>query len=206
MRRSHGLSLALLFAVLGMGADRPAHGHCDTMDGRVVTAARSALERGDVTPVLRWVAPRDEGEVRTAFERASAARKGSPAARDVADQWFFETLVRIHRAGEGEPYTGIQPSGTFPGPGIREADEALDTSRVDGLAEALAAMVAEGARARFQRVIEARKRADSSVEAGRQFVAAYVEFIHYVERVHELGAEEAHAHHDEAPGAGGGDK
>ena len=76
-----------------------ANAHCDTMDGPVVMAAKKALEKGDVTPVLKWV----------------------------------------------------------------------------------------------------KKHADQSVEAGREFVAAYVEFMHYVERLH-LDAKGNAVHHGESNG------
>ncbi len=86
--------------------------HCDTLNGPVVAAARLALQKGDVTPVLKWVKPADEAEIR-------------------------------HR---------------------------------------------------FVRVIEARKHADHSVEAGREFVEAYVEYVHYVENVDLLARGEASGH------------
>ena len=79
--------------------------HCDTMDGPVVSAARKALETEDVNLALAYVPESGEAEVRSAFEKVRRARKADPAAREVADLYFFETVVRIHRAGEGAPYT-----------------------------------------------------------------------------------------------------
>jgi hypothetical protein len=35
--------------------------HCDTLDGPVVKTAQEALEKGDVTPVLKWVQNDQEG-------------------------------------------------------------------------------------------------------------------------------------------------
>jgi hypothetical protein len=169
--------------------------HCDTMDGPVVSAAKIALEKGDATAVLRWVGMDREDEVKSAFARTLAARKGSPEARAVADLWFFETLVRIHRAGEGEPYTGLEPAGTPLPPALHEADLALEKGNADELVEALTAAVANGVRRRFAKAIDTRKSADASVEAGRAHVAAYVEFLRYVERLHEA-AGAAHAHGD----------
>ena len=57
-----------------------------------------------------------EPEVREAFEAVSTAWEQGPAARAVADQHFYETVVRIHRAGEGAPYTGLKPAGLDVGP------------------------------------------------------------------------------------------
>lgn len=178
------LAAALAFVGLPPGADA----HCDTMDGPVVVAAKAAIEKGDVTPVLRWVPADEEPAVKEAFAKTLAARRASAEARDVADRWFFETLVRVHRAGEGEPYTGLKPTGAPVEPGIAEADAAVASGDVDHLATALAEAVSDGIRTRFARVVETKRDADKSVAAGRAHVAAYVEFMHYVERVHAAAA------------------
>jgi hypothetical protein len=52
---------------------------------------------------------------------------------------------------------------------------------------------AKGIRERFAHAAETKKHADHGVEYGRKFVAAYVEFTHYVERLH-LDAERPSAH------------
>jgi hypothetical protein len=83
--------------------------HCDTLDGPVVQTARTALEKGDITPLLKWVRVEDEKEIKDAFEKTLAVRRKGAEAKELADMYFFETLVRIHRAGEGAPYTGLKP-------------------------------------------------------------------------------------------------
>jgi hypothetical protein len=175
-------------------AARPSAAHCDTLDGPVVTDARTAFAAGDVTPVLKWVTPDAEGEIRAAFAHATAVRALSPEAKELADTYFFETLVRVHRAGEGAPYTGLKPAGGEVEPGIAAADDALRSGSVDGLVKAMTAHVAGGVTERFNRAAAARKNAEHSVAAGREFVAAYVDFIHYVERVHAtvVGPSPAH--------------
>ena len=95
-----------LFSVVAVIAV-PTWGHCDSMDGPVVKAAQRALATGEVNHALIWVQAQGEAEVRAAFTKALAVRKLSPDAKDLADLYFFETLVRVHRAGEGEPYTGL---------------------------------------------------------------------------------------------------
>ncbi len=180
------LARAVTFAVVAVAVliqARPARAHCDTMGGPVVAAARVALESGDVTPVLKWVKPAAEGEIKAAFTRAVAVRALGPQARDLADAYFFEALVRIHRDGEGAPYTGLKPAGAVE-PAVAMADEALASGTVSRLGDALGAEVAEGIRQRFARAYEARKVADTSVQAGREFVEAYVQFTHFVERLH----------------------
>jgi len=100
------------------------------MDGPVVKAAQRALASADVNPVLIWVQSKDEGEVRDAFAKTIAVRKLNPDAQELADLYFFETVVRIHRAGEGEPYTGLKPAGRDLGPAIPAADKALEDGSV----------------------------------------------------------------------------
>ena len=95
--------------------------HCDSLDGPVATAARDALMSGDVDLVLPFVPADAEAEVRAAFDLAAKARAMGGEAAEVADRWFFETAVRVHRAGEGAPYTGLKPAGLDVGPVIPAA-------------------------------------------------------------------------------------
>ncbi len=171
--------------------------HCDTMDGPVVAAAKTALENKNVARVLQWVRKDDEAEVREAFQKALAVRDKGAEARELADRFFFETVVRLHRAGEGAPYTGLKPAGTDLGPAVEGADKALAQGSADALVKLVTEAVAHGIRERFAHAAEAKNKAESSVEAGRQFVAAYVEFVHFVERLY-LDATAPAAHHEKA--------
>lgn len=155
--------------------------HCDTLNGPVILAARKALEMGNIDMVLVWVQKKDEGEIKKAFEKTLKVRKQCPAAKELADMYFFETLVRIHRAGEGAPYDGIKPEGTEIEPGIGAADKAVEAGSVNELDKELIGYIDKEMRTRFQEVMERKKHKDESVEAGREYVAAYVTFIHYVE-------------------------
>ena len=183
--RTTGFGLLLAACILALCAPQTVLAHCDTMSGPVVTSAREALQKGDVTPTLKWVRPEHEAEVRVAFAQTLEVRKAGGVARDMADRYFFETLVRIHREGEGEPYTGLKPSSSDPGGGIAAADRALDKGSVDDLVRSMTAQVSTAIRDRYVRTIEKRKRAEDSVQAGREYVEAYVDFIHYVERLQE---------------------
>ena len=159
--------------------------HCDTMDGPVVKSAKSALAKGDVAIVLKWVKKDFENEVRQAFQKTLEVRKGSNAARELADMYFFESVVRLHRAGEGKPYTGLKPSGTPVEPIVQGADNALELGSIKEFTKQLASATEEELLKRFQRALETRKDADKSVEAGREYVEAYVEFVHYSEQLFE---------------------
>lgn len=159
--------------------------HCDALDGPLVTEAKAALEANDVKPLLKWVPAKDEAEIRDAFARTVAVRKLGADAKKVADTHFFETLVRIHRAGEGAPYTGLKPAGMID-PAFVKADRVLEGASIDELANTISTHAAEGLRERYARAAEARKHADDSVEAGRKYVEAYVDYIHYVEGMSNL--------------------
>lgn len=176
-------AMALLVGMGWLGPVGRTYGHCDTMDGPVVKTAQAALEKGDVTPVLKWVQPPSEAEIREAFKKTLAVRGLSPEAKDLADRYFFETLVRLHRQGEGAPYTGLKPAGQVE-PIVAASDKALDSRSAEDLTQEIVGLVSAGIRRRFVETLERQRHADESVAAGREFVRAYVEFTHYVERLH----------------------
>ena len=171
--------------------------HCDTMDGPVVRDAQLALASRDARVVLKWVKPEKASEVSEVFQHTLAVRELGPEARALADRYFFETLVRIHREGEGAPYTGLKLAGVEIGPAIAASDKALETGSVEALVRMVAAESEFGIRERFASVVEARKHRDESVERGRDYVAAYVRFMHYAERLHTNAAwDVGHAEHE----------
>lgn len=156
--------------------------HCDTLDGPVIQDARIALEKGDVTPVLKWVKEEVELEIRTEFDKALIERKTN---KEAADMKFFEMLVRVHRVGEGADFTGVKPAGAVE-PAVAKADKAIEGGSVDELANKIGNVVASGIKKRFAELMEAKTHMNDSVEAGRKYVAAYVEYVHYVEGIHNL--------------------
>lgn len=199
-RRTWVLSLFALVAVLV--AAQSAHAHCDTLEGPVVESARHALESGDITPVLKWVRPSDEKSITEMFDMARAVRTKGDKARTLADTYFFETLVRIHREGEGAPYTGLKP-GDAVDPAVALADKALENGSVDELVNALNKGMTAGIHERFEHAAHARESAEQSVEAGRDFVKTYVMFTHYVEKLHS-DIKGASGHHGSASESGAG--
>jgi hypothetical protein len=195
----HELWIVLL-ALLLVLASRVAGGHCDGMDGPVVGAAQKALDTGNINHVLIWVRPEHEGAVRNAF--ATAKSKHDVADHAASDMAFFEVVVSEHRAGEGEPYTGIQPAGRDLGPAIPAADESLETGSCEGLNQVLQQAVKTSLRERFEKARRLQKFDVNDVKAGREYVAAYVSYVHYAEELYEKAAgytgESAHLHHDAA--------
>ncbi|MBI5217120.1 MAG: hypothetical protein HY960_15295 [Ignavibacteriae bacterium] len=175
--------LAIILAVLLLPLSL--YSHCDTKNGPVVTAAQKALETGNVNYVLVWVQKDAEAEIKQAFEKVLAIRKQSPEAKEFADNYFFETVVRIHRMGEGVGYTGIKSEGTQVEPGIEAADEAIEKGNDKELIEHLTQALSKGVKKHFEELQHQKNYAVDKVNAGREYVKAYVEFIHYVERLHQ---------------------
>jgi len=172
-------------------------GHCDTLDGPVITLARKALETGNVNHVLPWVRPEDEPEIRHAFDHALSVRKLGPYARELADTHFFETLVRVHRASEGAPYTGLKPAGADLGPAVPAADKALEDGSVETVVKLLTDAVRAGVHRHFHAAMSRRHFAVDDVAAGREYVEAYVPYVHYVEQLWDTATRAAHGHYSE---------
>ena len=192
---TRAFTLVLSFAVALTLAPRTANAHCDGLDGPVVAAARKSLDSGDVAYALMWVRESDEPEVRAAFEKTRAVRALGADARSLADMYFFETLVRVHRAGEGAPYTGLKPAGHDIGPAIPAADAALTAGAPDALMLILRLAVDHGVRRHFDEVLHAKRDArEGNVADGRRFVAAYVAYVHYVERLYQAIVAEPAGH------------
>ncbi len=211
----HGLRIKhrWLAAAMALGLYGSAAGtvwaHCDTLTGPLIPEAQVALEKGDVTPLLKWVKKDNEVEVQAAFTKAVAVRAKGADAKDLADRYFLETLVRLHRAGEGAPYTGIKDTPGSPFEAL--VDQSIAEGSPDPLIARMSGHLAQVAKEKFARLAAARKNKDKSVEAGREYVDAYVVYIHYLDNVHqaimsrgahsgegekrETGAESGHAGH-----------
>ena len=197
MTRYQTMMAAIVMAAMSILPIRAASAHCDGLDGPVVNAAQQALQTGDLKQVLIWVQPQDEDEIKQAFDETLAVRKLNSQAQLLADRYFFETLVRIHRAGENAPYTGLKPAGRDLGPAIPAADKALETGSDEALTQLLIDEVRDGLHKHFKEVIDKKKFAPNDVAAGREYIEAYVTYIHYVERLHEAAEKQSGGHYAE---------
>ena len=171
------LSILVLSAVTTFG-------HCDTMDGPVVKAAQAALKSGNVNLVLIWVKEKDEAELKEAFRKTLKVRRLSRAARELADRYFFETLERIHRTGEGAPYTGLKPAGIDLGPVIPAADKAIENGLLTPLLKLFPEDVRPDIEKRFGDALGQKNFNRNDVAAGR-YVEAYSSFLEYLEHLYE---------------------
>jgi hypothetical protein len=191
------LAASLIAAAVLLPA--PAMAHCDGIDGPVVTTAKRSLENGSVNLVLPWVRAEDEPAIRRAFEHVSAVRKLGPEAKQLADHYFFETVVRVHRAAEGAPYTGLQPAGRDLGAAIPAADQALAAGSPESLEKVLVEAVRKGLHEQYHNAHSLARFDADDVAAGRRYVQAYVPYVHYVERLWDAAAQPAHEHAHAAP-------
>lgn len=185
--RSAARSLAALVV-------QPASAHCDTEDGPAVQDGRRALDTGNVNFALKWVHPEGADEVEASFAVAMAAREAGGDGSEAADRRFLETLVRVHRAGEGAGFDGIKPTGTELPPEVVAADRCL----VEGTIEPLRGLIPDERWDELERrfdVALAKKDFDvDDLEAARGYVAAYVSYFKYAEgedEHHHAG----HGHH-----------
>lgn len=168
--------------------------HCDTMDGPVVKDAKIAIEKNNVNYVLKWVGAADEKEIREAFNLAMKVRPLSADARLLADTYFFETLVRVHRAGEGMAFTGVKPSGTPIDEKILAADKAVESGSLSSLEKMVPENQRPELRERYKKVESLKNFDVNNVKAGREYIEAYVQFFHFAEGETEGHADEHSGH------------
>lgn len=173
-------------------------GHCDTKDGPVILAAQKALSTGNVNLILIWVQPKDESTIKEIFKKTLELRKVSPEVRMAIDNCFFETVVRIHRAGEGVAYTGLKDSIEVEVP-IAESDKALESGSLTEVMKLLNEIIQEKVNEKFKDAISKRDYDPNNIAAGRESVESYVTFIHYVEGIYNAAniGEGIHQGHEE---------
>ncbi len=159
--------------------------HCDSYDGPVIKDAEKALETNNVNLVLKWVTKEQEKEITTLFHKTYELRNGDKDIFEIVQKHFFETLVRLHRETEGAPYTGLKPAGTTKQI-IQMTDKALIENNIDDFLLKLNNHIDKVVREKYKKVSELNKVKDDSVEKGREFVAAYVDYTHTVEAIHDI--------------------
>lgn len=174
--------------------------HCDTRDGPVVKAAIKALETGNLNYVLIWIPEESEEELKGIFEKTLRARKTGKDAQEVADDWFFESTIRLHRAGEGASYTGMKPAGLSEGPVVPRAEKAIETGDPGESIGFILKTVEDDLTHRFHHVMEKKKYNVDDVAAGREYIAAFIGWVVYSHHLYMYvtGASGHEEHHEEA--------
>ncbi|HET8886696.1 MAG TPA: DUF6448 family protein [Salinimicrobium sp.] len=169
-------------------------GHCDSYDGPVIQDAYKALEAQNVTPILKWIEAKYEQEITDLFNKTLQYRNSDKEVYQLLEKHFLETLVRLHREGEGEPYTGLKPAGTT-SKIIQMTDTALKNQDIDTFLEKLNGHIEKMVREKYEKVAALQPVKDNSVEEGRAFVAAYVDYTHTIEALHAILEHDVqHAH------------
>ena len=121
------ISMFIITLALFIPLAQSVSAHCDTMDGPLIADARMAIEQNNVNYVLKWIKADDEKEIIRVFTLAMKVRSLNEDAKQLADSYFFDVLVRIHRTGEGESFTGVKPHGSPIDETILAADRAIET-------------------------------------------------------------------------------
>ena len=185
-RSSLAVLLALLVGVVivSLAIPRPAAAHCDSEKGPVATAAHQALESGNVKLVLPYVPAASEKELTAAFTQAREVRRAGGTAAQLADRYFIETAIRLHRAGEGAPYNGVTDEATPKA--ILLADKAMATGSLDEVYKFLDQEMKNGIQEKYDAVVKARKEAAQlgTVEANRERVEAELIFEKYIYEIY----------------------
>jgi hypothetical protein len=139
-----------------------------------------------------------EEEIRAAFEKSRKVRDVNADVRVLADQAFMETVIRLHRAGEGAAYTGLKPAGGDYGPVIPAAEHAVETGDLSKLRAALNEEIEHALLERLAHVRALQKaplepKTSAEVPHARERVSAELGFVTFAETirqaVHGRGAE-----------------
>ncbi|MBO0959702.1 LysM domain-containing protein [Neobacillus sp. MM2021_6] len=187
VKRSKFIGALLMALVILAIVPTMASAHCDTMDGPVVGDAHKALESNNPSYILKWVQPEDEKEMSQIFALTMKVRNASPEAQEVADQYLFENLIRIHRAGEGAAYTGVKPHGTPIDEKVAAADKSIEVGNLSPLEKLVPQDQLPELQERLDKVLSLKDYDVNNVSAGREYIESYVSFFHFAE-----GEEEGH--------------
>lgn len=187
-----GLVLMILFLGLWI-LPQNALAHCDSYDGPVIKDALKALETNDPALVMKWIEAKHEKEVADLFSKTMKYKTADKEIYSLLEKHFLETLVRIHREGEGEPYTGLKPAGSTKQI-IQLTDTALADKDLQTLLEKFNGHVGKIFKEKYEKVIQLEKDKDQSAEKGRAFVAAYVNYTHTIEKMHDILIHTGNAH------------
>jgi len=176
------LSLIVIFSIASM---QPALAHCDSYDGPALIDAEKALETNNVDLILKWINSDMESEVVPLFHKTYSLKNGDPEIYEIIKKHFYETFIRLHREMEGAPFTGLKPAGTTAQITVM-SDKALETSDFNSLLKALNNHINSVLQEKFDKTEALYKVRNNSVEQGRAYVEAYVDYTHSVEAVHDI--------------------
>ena len=159
--------------------------YIESMDGPIVKAAETALDMENINYVIPFVSSKDSGELKDAFEKTLSVRELSGEAAELADFWFFETVVRLHRINNGNSYNGLKPAGIDWGPIIPKLDKAFETEKIDEFLNFLLNFIQEDIRSRFDDVLFKKDYDINDVEDARDYINSMLEFVDYTQKFYK---------------------
>jgi len=176
-----------LFFILAF--PKKASAHCDTMDGPTAIDGMKALETKNINYALKWIMPEGEEELTSIFKLSLKVRQLNDDAKELADRYFLENLVRIHRAGEGAPFMGLKPSGVPIDEKVAAADKCIEVGNLSYLEGLVTPEEMPELERRLQKALALKDFDVNDVQAGREYIKAYVSFFKLAE-----GEDHDHGH------------
>src|SRR5699024_4466275 len=159
--------------------------HRYSYNGSVIQDALKAMDKEDVTLKMNCIEEEYEAEIKSLFDKTIGLKKGDAEIYGVVEKYFLETLVRVHREGEGEPYTGLKPAGSVTHV-VQMADRSIEDGDVDRLLSDLDRHLRHVVAEKFEKVRELSKTKENSIAEGRAYVEAYVDYTHTLEGIEEV--------------------
>lgn len=183
---------SLLLVVALMLTSISGFAHCDSYDGPVIKDALTALDQNNVELVLKWIDPQQEEEIISLFHKTYNLKNEDEQVYAIVEKHFLETLVRLHRETEGASFTGLKPAGSMT-PLVEMADNSIADNEVESVINTVTTHLDEVLRERYAEVMKLHKTKNDSVEQGRAYVHAYVQYTHTLEFLeHVLHGDIAH--------------
>lgn len=177
-------ALIALFFLAGLLLPKQSNAHCDRVNGPVAVDARKALETGDLSHALIWVTEKQTEELKSVFEQTEKVYAKGGESRELAERYFMETTVRLHREAEGMPYTGLKPAQPN-SKDIAIAEKALRSGDIQPVTKLLADEIKNNLSELHQKAISAKSDRGKSIAEGRKAVDAYVRYIVYVHSLYK---------------------
>ncbi len=160
--------------------------HCDRVNGPVAKSARKALETGQLKPVAIWIGDEQEAALRERFKSSLEAYRSGGPGKKVAKRYFMSEAIRLHRAAEGMPFTGLKQASELP-VDLKLAEKARETGDIQPVVELLSSELENKVKKWFKTSQQARRQWEQqqSVETGRKWADAYVKYIVYVHKLYQ---------------------
>ncbi len=190
------MKLAKITLLMGamMFLSAPTFAHCDSFDGPVIQDAYKALQKEEAMYVMKWITADQEAEIKQLFDKTVQLKNEDAEIYSIVEKHFLETLVRLHRETEGAPFTGLKPAGSTT-PIVQMADQSIANRNLKPLINDLGEHIQHVITDKYAKVMALEKVKDNSVEEGRAYVNAYVEYTHTLEAMEAILSHGGGHHH-----------